>query len=51
VLYIKNLAKEVQSNDLARLFARYYVKDEQDVQYNLLQKGKMRGQAFVTLHG
>lgn len=49
VLYIKNLAREVKEGDLARLFSRYYVKDESDVEYKIMS-GRMHGQAFVTFH-
>ena len=51
VLYIKNLSKETTSEDLARLFSRYHVKDQSEVEYKLLQHGRMRGQAFVTFSG
>ena len=47
-LYIKNLAKNISEKDLAKLFARYYIKDSSNVEYKLM-KGRMRGQAFVTL--
>lgn len=46
-LYIKNLAKNTSEKDLARLFARYYVKDTSDVKYKIMT-GRMRGQAFIT---
>lgn len=51
VLYIKNLSKEATSEDLARLFSRYHVNDQSEVEYKLLQHGRMRGQAFVTFSG
>lgn len=49
-LYIKNLHKQVSTLDLARLFCRYYNRDEgSEVEYRLMQSGRMKGQAFVTL--
>uniref|UniRef100_A0A7M6DKN6 RRM domain-containing protein n=2 Tax=Clytia hemisphaerica TaxID=252671 RepID=A0A7M6DKN6_9CNID len=48
VLYIKNLAKQTTSEDLACLFSRFFVQNQSSVEYKLLQQGRIRGQAFVT---
>jgi U11/U12 small nuclear ribonucleoprotein SNRNP65 len=43
-LYIKNLAKQVTEDDLNTLYSNF----SQDIQINLMKKGKLRGQAFIT---
>ncbi|XP_024375226.1 U11/U12 small nuclear ribonucleoprotein 65 kDa protein [Physcomitrium patens] len=51
VLYIKNLAKEVTSEDLFYVFGAFFpTLDETKaaLNVNLMQEGRMRGQAFVT---
>ena len=61
VLYLKNMApKKVSKEDIETLFARYvydptvYVNNvhllrDSDLQIRLMNEGRMRGQAFVTL--
>ncbi|XP_053989021.1 RNA-binding region-containing protein 3 isoform X2 [Hylaeus volcanicus] len=51
-LYIKNLAKQVEAKDLHFIYRRFMVPElktvfEYDVR--LMQEGRMKGQAFVTL--
>lgn len=52
-LYIKNLAKTVTSSDLEFIFGRYRVEESGDqvnlYDIRLMQEGRMKGQAFVTL--
>lgn len=53
-LYIKNLAKNVEQKDLEFIYKRYEGNPDEDEQGNmfdirLLQEGRMKGQAFVTL--
>lgn len=53
-LYIKNIAKTVETKDLEFIFKRYYVErddPESPSQFDirLMQEGRMKGQAFVTL--
>nr|CAI5845712.1 unnamed protein product [Callosobruchus analis] len=52
-LYIKNIAKSVIVKDLEYIFNRYKVpaKDETPSQFDirLMQEGRMKGQAFITL--
>lgn len=55
-LYIKNLAKQVTLQDLHFIFKRYLIPDYNNGEDNLLaydvklmQEGRMKGQAFVTL--
>ncbi|XP_039283796.1 RNA-binding region-containing protein 3-like isoform X2 [Nilaparvata lugens] len=52
-LYIKNLAKQVQTKDLHFIYRRYLLpsEDEQGTMFDirLMQEGRMKGQAFVTL--
>lgn len=52
-LYIKNLSKSVTTDDLNYIFKRYFIKgiDEQGTMFDirLMQEGRMKGQAFVTL--
>ncbi|VEN40970.1 unnamed protein product [Callosobruchus maculatus] len=52
-LYIKNIAKTVVVQDLEYIFNRYKVpaKDDTSSQFDvrLMQEGRMKGQAFVTL--
>lgn len=50
-LYIKNLSKDTTEEDLRFIFGRFFPTD-QDVESNmitqLMTKGRMRGQAFIT---
>lgn len=53
-VYIKNLAKNVTLRDLNFIYKRYKVEQEASEQGNmfdirLMQEGRMKGQAFVTL--
>lgn len=52
-LYIKNLAKQVEMKDLHYIYQRYVIaglKDaENDYDVRLMQEGRMKGQAFITL--
>ncbi|XP_071636866.1 RNA-binding region-containing protein 3 [Temnothorax longispinosus] len=52
-LYIKNLAKQVEAKDLHYIYQRYVIaglKDsENEYDVRLMQEGRMKGQAFVTL--
>ena len=52
-LYIKNLAKQVELQDLQFIYKKYFIEnlDSSEKQYNvqLMQLGRMKGQAFVTL--
>ncbi|CAH0381762.1 unnamed protein product [Bemisia tabaci] len=52
-LYIKNLAKKVTPADLHHIYRRYFLKyhEEQGTMFDvrLMQEGRMKGQAFVTL--
>ncbi|XP_020285947.1 RNA-binding protein 40 isoform X2 [Pseudomyrmex gracilis] len=52
-LYIKNLAKQVEINDLHYIYQRYVIVGLKDVEneydVRLLQEGRMKGQAFITL--
>ncbi|XP_012526949.2 RNA-binding region-containing protein 3 [Monomorium pharaonis] len=52
-LYIKNLAKQVEMKDLHYIYQRYVItglKDaENEYDVRLMQEGRMKGQAFVTL--
>ncbi|XP_050447207.1 RNA-binding region-containing protein 3 [Cataglyphis hispanica] len=52
-LYIKNLAKQVETEDLHYIYKRYFIaglKDaEAEYDVRLMQEGRMKGQAFVTL--
>lgn len=43
-LYIKNLAKNVEENDLLRIYRRYH----NAVDAKLMRTGRMKGQAFIT---
>ncbi|KAK0087993.1 hypothetical protein PV325_013542 [Microctonus aethiopoides] len=51
-LYIKNLAKQVEVNDLHYIYRRYIVPslENSESQYDvrLMQDGRMKGQAFIT---
>ncbi|KAL0271308.1 UNVERIFIED_CONTAM: hypothetical protein PYX00_008441 [Menopon gallinae] len=52
-LYIKNLAKTVTEEDLKYIYNRYLPQDALDspvLDIRLMQEGRMKGQAFVTLH-
>ncbi|KAH0946506.1 hypothetical protein HN011_003241 [Eciton burchellii] len=52
-LYIKNLTKQVEMKDLDYIYQRFVITGLKDVEseYNLrlMQEGRMKGQAFVTL--
>lgn len=51
-LYIKNLAKQVEENDLHFIYRKYLVSElKTEFEYNvrLMQEGRMKGQAFITL--
>lgn len=52
-IYIKNIAKTVKMEDLEYIFSRYKMEESGDKnsEYNirLMQEGRMKGQAFVTL--
>lgn len=49
-IYIKNLAKTVQREDLDYVYKRY-LEDSDSTKYEvrLMQEGRMKGQAFITL--
>ncbi|XP_065207261.1 RNA-binding protein 41-like [Planococcus citri] len=47
VLYLKNLSSSVSEKDLVKLFSKYQEPGESRIIYKLMQKGKMRGQAFI----
>ncbi|CAL1277928.1 unnamed protein product [Larinioides sclopetarius] len=52
-LYIKNLAKQVDENDLRYIFGRFIDRssetDKNMFDIRLMKEGRMKGQAFVTL--
>ncbi|GLH14648.1 Polyadenylate-binding protein [Gryllus bimaculatus] len=52
-LYIKNLSKQVDERDLHYIYSKYILpdNDEQGSMFDirLMQEGRMKGQAFVTL--
>lgn len=52
-LYIKNLAKQVEIKDLHFIYKKYVIEDlvtaENQYSVQLMQGGRMKGQAFVTL--
>ncbi|KAK9880950.1 hypothetical protein WA026_013274 [Henosepilachna vigintioctopunctata] len=52
-LYIKNIAKNVKIEDLEHIFNRYKIEpsESKPTQFDirLMQEGRMKGQAFVTL--
>ncbi|XP_012271605.1 RNA-binding protein 40 [Orussus abietinus] len=52
-LYIKNLAKQVEPKDLDFIYRKYLLpsseKFESEFNVRLMQEGRMKGQAFVTL--
>ncbi|XP_001606002.2 RNA-binding region-containing protein 3 [Nasonia vitripennis] len=52
-LYIKNLAKQVEESDLHFIYRRYVLpkskNEESEYNVRLMQEGRMKGQAFVTL--
>lgn len=50
VLYLKNLSPRVDQADLVSIFTKYQQEDKPRIIYKLMQKGKMRGQAFVNFH-
>lgn len=45
-LYIKNLAKSVEEDDLLRIYRRYH----NAVDTKLMRTGRMKGQAFITFN-
>ncbi|CAK9811808.1 RNA-binding region-containing protein 3 [Anthophora quadrimaculata] len=51
-LYIKNLAKQVEEKDLHFIYQKYVVPElhtEFEYDVRLMQEGRMKGQAFITL--
>lgn len=48
VLYLKNLSSSIKESDLVALFSKYQERDKPKIIYKLMEKGKMRGQAFIT---
>ncbi|XP_076234281.1 RNA-binding region-containing protein 3 [Calliopsis andreniformis] len=51
-LYIKNLAKQVEEKDLHFIYRKYVIPDlktEFEYDVRLMQEGRMKGQAFITL--
>lgn len=48
-LYIKNLAKTVDLKDLEYIFNRYKGAEKGHFDIRLMQEGRMKGQAFITL--
>ncbi|KAJ8678633.1 hypothetical protein QAD02_014420 [Eretmocerus hayati] len=52
-LYIKNLAKQVEEDDLHFIYRRYILpktsNDQPEYNVRLMQEGRMKGQAFITL--
>ncbi|KZC12751.1 RNA-binding protein 40, partial [Dufourea novaeangliae] len=51
-LYIKNLAKQVEKKDLHFIYRKFVVPDlktEFEYHIRLMQEGRMKGQAFITL--
>ncbi|XP_033303682.1 RNA-binding region-containing protein 3 isoform X2 [Bombus vosnesenskii] len=51
-LYIKNLTKQVEEKDLHFIYRKYIVpelKTEFEYDVRLMQEGRMKGQAFITL--
>ncbi|XP_011876451.1 PREDICTED: RNA-binding protein 40 [Vollenhovia emeryi] len=52
-LYIKNLAKQVEAKDLHYIYQRYAIAGLKDIEneydVRLMQEGRMKGQAFITL--
>ncbi|XP_018312279.1 RNA-binding protein 40 isoform X1 [Mycetomoellerius zeteki] len=52
-LYVKNLVKQVEMKDLHYIYQRYVIaglKDaENEYDVRLMQEGRMKGQAFITL--
>ena len=49
-LYLKNLNPKVSEADLVALFIKFQHKDGPKIVFRLM-KGRMKGQAFVTLPG
>lgn len=53
-LYIKNIAKAVDVNDLEYIYRKYHISTEGDKQdrfdIKLMKEGRMKGQAFVTFN-
>lgn len=51
-LYIKNLHKDVTTEDLTALYERYLTTTENiNLDVKVMQHGRMKGQAFVTFQG
>lgn len=52
-LYIKNLAKQVEVKDLHFIYRKYVIPGLQNAEFEynvrLMQEGRMKGQAFITL--
>lgn len=51
-LYIKNLAKQIEGKDLHFIYRKYMIPElKTEFQYDvrLMQEGRMKGQAFITL--
>lgn len=53
-IYIKNIAKTVEVNDLEYIYKRYEGDVSEDIQNNfnikLMKEGRMKGQAFITFN-
>ncbi|XP_063695662.1 RNA-binding region-containing protein 3 [Culicoides brevitarsis] len=49
-LYIKNLAKNVTTEDLKMIFSNFTVRNLDEIEIKLMQSGRMKGQAFVTFN-
>lgn len=47
-LYLKNLAADVAEPDLVGIFGRFETSREPKLIYRLMQRGRMKGQAFIT---
>lgn len=50
-VYIKNLAADVTEPDLIGIFGRFETYGRPKLIYRLMQRGRMKGQAFVTFAG
>jgi RNA recognition motif-containing protein len=50
-LYLKNLAADVAEPDLVGIFGRFETSREPKLIYRLMQRGRMKGQAFITFAG
>ncbi|XP_050539607.1 RNA-binding protein 41-like [Daktulosphaira vitifoliae] len=47
ILYIKNIAKNVNEKHLISIFEKYKEKQAQSIIYRYMKQGRMKGQAFV----